>query len=117
MKEYHGGYIFINCGHLVGPFNINWNAQKDLKNIDEFRDHPIDFAWWMRGLQNAQKGCRVDQALKDWIFKEDIISALPEVYLKKYTYIWAIEPSWRKRESKLCDLYFPAIITLCNTKS
>ncbi len=70
----------------------------------------------MRGLQNVQKECYVDQALKDWIFKDDIIEATPEIYLKKHTYLWAIEPSWRKEVSKMCDLYFPAIITLCNAE-
>jgi len=116
MKDYQGGCIYINCGHLVGPFNINWRERKEIKSIDEFKDYPIDFAWWMRSLQNAQKGCPVDQALKDWIFKDDIIAITPDVYLKKHTYLWAIEPSWRKIESKLCDLYFPAVLTLSNAE-
>jgi hypothetical protein len=80
MKDYHGGCIFINCGHLVAPFNIYWHERGEIKSIDEFLHNPIDFAWWMRGLQGSQKGCHVDQALKDWIFKDDIISAMPEVY-------------------------------------
>ena len=114
MKDYRG-CVFINCGHLVGPFNINWhNDKNEVKTIYEFQNNPIDFAWWMRGLQSSQKGCHVDQALKDWIFKDDIIAEMPEVYLKKHTDLWSIEPSWRKRESKLCDLYFPALITLHN---
>jgi hypothetical protein len=113
MEDYRGGYIYINCGHLVGPFNINWHDE-EIKSVNDFINHPIDFAWWMRRLQRAEKGCHIDQALKDWIFSEDIISVMPEIFLKKNTHLWAIEPSWRKRESKLCDLYFPAIIALCN---
>ena len=110
-----GGTIFVNCGHLVGPFNINWkeHQRKEVISINEFIDNPIDFAWWMRSLPGKRI---VDRALTDWIFKDDVLSATPEIYLKKYTGLWAIEPSWRKQKSKLCDLYFPAIINLHNVE-
>ena len=44
MKD-HSGTIFINCGHLVGPFNINWNKDKEIISINDFIDRPINFAW------------------------------------------------------------------------
>ncbi len=33
MKAYHVGCIYINCGHLVGPFNINWHDRMKLKAL------------------------------------------------------------------------------------
>ena len=53
MKDYHDGIIYVNCGHFVGPFNYNWNALKERISIRDFDTHPIDFAWFMKGLGSA----------------------------------------------------------------
>ena len=111
MKDYIG-CIFVKSPHIVGPFNINWHPRGEILNLDEFRDEPIDFAWWMRGMWNAKPGCRVDKALTDWIFIDDILSVLPDKYVYMFKRYVSIEPSWRKTESKLCDFYMPALLVL-----
>ena len=50
MKDYHDGVIYVNCGYFVGPFNYHWNAPKKPICIRDFDTHPIDFAWFMKGL-------------------------------------------------------------------
>lgn len=60
MKDYDDGVIYVNCGYLVGPFNHNWNNAPHRIEIQSFNDHPIDFAWFMRGLSSAsEKYCQV----------------------------------------------------------
>lgn len=42
IKNYHDGFIYMNCGHFVGPFHYNWNAPKERISIRSFDDHPIE---------------------------------------------------------------------------
>lgn len=41
MKDYNDGFIYVNCGYLVGPFNYNWNASKEKISIRNFNVNPI----------------------------------------------------------------------------
>ena len=123
MKNYNDGTIYINCGHFVGPFNHNWNPPSHIISIRDFDSHPINFAWFLKNLGSPSvkypvfdKGnSTLKESLYGWISDGDIYSMLNKVtdeqlrLFKKYA---AIEPSWRKKESILCDLYFPILMSL-----
>lgn len=120
MKDYHDGIIYVNCGHFVGPFNYNWNAPKEKISIRDFDTHPIDFAWFMKGLGSASISYPVFdddnpyfvESLVDMIEDENFIESITEEQLRMFKNYASIAPSWRKKESIACDLYFPILLAL-----
>lgn len=121
MKDYHDGFIYINCGHFVGPFNYNWNAPQEKISIRSFDDHPIDFAWFMRGLSTASNCYPIfddsnphfSESLIQMISDENLIDNIGEEQLKHFKNYSSLAPSWRKGESIACDIYFPILLALC----
>ena len=120
MKDYHDGIIYVNCGHFVGPFNYNWNAPKGKISVRDFDTHPIDFAWFMKGLGSASTIYPVFEdnnpyfieSLVAMIEDEKFIDSISEEQLRMFKNYASIAPSWRKKESIACDLYFPILLTL-----
>lgn len=121
MRDYHDGFIYINCGYFVGPFNYNWNAPKERISIRSFDDHPIDFAWFMKGLSTASKRYPIfgdssphfSEPLVEMISDEDLIDSIGEEQLRHFKNYSSLAPSWRKKESIACDIYFPMLLALC----
>ncbi len=121
MKDYHDGFIYFNCGHFVGPFNYNWNASKERISICSFDDYPIDFAWSMRGLSTASISYPIfddgnpclAESLADMITDENLIDNIGEEQLRHFKNYSSLEPSWRKKKSVACDIYFPLLLALC----
>ena len=120
MKDYHDGIIYVNCGHFVGPFNYNWNAPKGKISVRDFDTHPIDFAWFMKGLGSAStvypvfednNPCFIE-SLVAMIENEHFIESISDEQLRMFKNYASIAPSWRKKESIACDLYFPILLTL-----
>lgn len=120
MKDYHDGIIYVNCGHFVGPFNYNWNAPKERIRIRDFDTHPIDFAWFMKGLGSASISYPVFdddnpyfvESLIAMIEDEHFIDSINDEQLRMFKNYASIAPSWRKKESIACDLYFPILLAL-----
>ena len=120
MKDYHDGIIYVNCGHFVGPFNHNWNAPKNKICIRDFDAHPIDFAWFMKGLCSASviypvfddDNTYFVESLIDMIVDEDFLDSISDEQLRMFKNYASIAPSWRKKESIACDLYFPILLAL-----
>ena len=120
MKNYNDGIIYVNCGHFVGPFNYNWNAPKTSINIRDFDSHPIDFAWFMKGLGSASVTYPVfddgnpyfAESLCNMIGDENFIDSITDEQLRMFKNYASIAPSWRKKESLACDLYFPILLAL-----
>lgn len=120
MKDYHDGIIYVNCGYFVGPFNYNWNAPKAKISIRDFDAHPIDFAWFMRGLGSASVSYPVFddsnpyfiESLYDMIEDEHFIDSINDEQRRMFKNYASIVPSWRKKESIACDLYFPLLLAL-----
>ena len=120
MKDYHDGIIYVNCGHFVGPFNYNWNAPKERISIRDFDTHPIDFAWFMKGLGSASISYPVFdddnpyfvESLIAMIEDEHFIDSINDEQLRMFKNYASIAPSWRKKESSACDLYFPILLAL-----
>ena len=120
MKDYHDGFIYVNCGHFVGPFNYNWNAPKSKISIRNFDTHPIDFAWFMKGLGSASVSYPVFdddnphfvESLMTMIEDENFMDSISEEQLRMFKNYASIAPSWRKKESIACDLYFPILLAL-----
>ena len=120
MKDYHDGIIYVNCGHFVGPFNYNWNAPKEKISIRDFDTHPIDFAWFMKGLGSASISYPVFdddnpyfiESLIAMIEDEHFIDSINDEQLRMFKNYASIAPSWRKKESSACDLYFPILLAL-----
>lgn len=120
MKDYHDGVIYVNCGHFVGPFNHNWNAPKNRISIRDLDTHPIDFAWFMKGLASASVIYPVfddgnpyfSESLRNMIEDENFIDSISEEQLRMFKNYASIAPSWRKKESIACDLYFPIALAL-----
>lgn len=112
MRDYHDGFIYINCGHFVGPFNYNWNAPKERISIRSFEDHSIDFAWFMKGLSTASKRYPIfddssphfSESLVDMISDEDLIDSIGEKQLRYFQNYSSLAPSWRKKESIAGDI-------------
>ena len=120
MKDYHDGIIYVNCGYFVGPFNYNWNTSKTKISIRDFDAHPIDFAWFMKGLSSAsvryqifddENPCFV-ASLQEMLFDERFLEKINEEQLRMFKNYASIAPSWRKKESIVCDLYFPLLLGL-----
>ena len=120
MKDYHDGFIYVNCGHFVGPFNHNWNAPKNKISIRDFDTHPIDFAWFMRGLSSASNIYPVfddgnpyfTESLIEMIEDENYVNSISSEQLRMFKNYASLAPSWRKKESIACDLYFPILLAL-----
>lgn len=120
MKDYHDGIIYVNCGHFVGPFNYNWNASKEKISIRDFDTRPIDFAWFMKGLGSASISYPVFdddnpyfvESLLAMIEDEHFIDSINDEQLRMFKNYASIAPSWRKKESIACDLYFPILLAL-----
>lgn len=121
MKDYHDGFIYINCGYFVGPFNYNWNAPKERISIRSFDNHPIDFAWFMRGLSTASISYPIfddgnphfAESLAEMIIDENLINNIGEEQLRHFKNYSSLVPSWRKKENIACDIYFPILLALC----
>lgn len=120
MKNYNDGIIYVNCGHFVGPFNYNWNNVHQEISMRDFDEHPIDFAWFMRGLSTASHSNAIfiddnpyfAESLEKMIEPENIVETVSDEQLRLFKKYAAIEPSWRKKESIACDLYFPILLVL-----
>lgn len=121
MKDYHDGFIYINCGYFVGPFNYNWNAPKERISIRSFDNHPIDFAWFMRGLSTASISYPIfddgnphfAESLAEMIIDENLINNIGEEQLRHFKNYSSLVPSWRKKENIACDICFPILLALC----
>ena len=120
MKDYHDGIIYVNCGYFVGPFNYNWSTPKEKISIRNFDAHPIDFAWLMKGLGSASISYPVFdddnpylvESLVAMIEDANFIDSINEEQLRMFKNYASIAPSWRKKESIACDLYFPILLVL-----
>ena len=121
MKDYHDGFIYVNCGYFVGPFNYNWHTAKSKVSIRSFDEHPIDFAWFMRGLGTAAVRYPIfddgnpyfSESLIEMISDENLVDSIDKEKLKQFKNYSSLEPAWRKRESIACDVYFPILLALC----
>ncbi len=121
MKDYQDGFIYINCGHFVGPFNHNWNEPKEVIDIHSFDNHPIDFAWFMRNLGTASVSYPVFddenpyfvQSLSDMMMNDEWMKCIGSEQLRHFKNYASLAPSWRKEESVVCDIYFPILLALC----
>lgn len=120
MKDYQDGIIYVNCGHFVGPFNYHWNAPKEKISIRDFDTHPIDFAWFMKGLGSASiiypvfddDNPYLVESLVAMIEDEHFTDSINDEQLRMFKNYASIAPSWRKKESIACDLYFPILLAL-----
>ena len=45
-----------------------------------------------------------------WIYSDDVLSELTDEHLRLYKKYASLEPAWRKKESILCDIYFPIVL-------
>ena len=120
MKNYNEGIIYVNCGHFVGPFNYNWNSVHHKISMDDFEACPIDFAWFMKGLQVVSHSKAIfddnnpyfKESLEEMIASANFVETVTDEQLRLFKKYAAIEPSWRKKESIACDLYFPILLAL-----
>ncbi len=121
MKDYHDGFLYIYCGYFVGPFNYNWNTPKEKISIRSFDEHPIDFAWFMRDLSSASvrypvfddSNPHLTGSLVEMLTDRDFIRHISEEHLRHFKNYSSLAPSWRKKESIACDIYFPLLLALC----
>lgn len=120
MQGYNGGVIYVNCGYFVGPFNYPWHAEPHAISLRSFDAHPIDFAWFMKGLSSASAAFPIvddaDSHLTDtltaWLADDSFPDRISTEQLRQFKQYAALEPAWRRRESMLCDLYFPLVLGL-----
>jgi hypothetical protein len=121
MKDYQDGNIYVNCGHFVGPFNYDWNASKEKIIIHSFDERPIDFAWFMKKLNSAStiypifedKNPYFIDSLTEMIMDEKLLDSIGEEQMRHFKNYASLAPSWRKKESVACDIYFPILLELC----
>ena len=121
MKDYQDGNIYVNCGHFVGPFNYDWNASKEKITIHSFDERPIDFAWFMKKLNLAStiypifedKNSNFTDSLTEIIMDEKLLDSIGEEQMRQFKNYASLAPSWRKKESVACDIYFPILLALC----
>ena len=52
------------------------------------------------------------EALIDMIVDEDFLDSISDEQLRMFKNYASIAPSWRKKESIACDLYFPILLAL-----
>ena len=120
MKGYNDGFIYVNCGYFVGPFNHNWSYEHKPVNIQDFDADPIEFAWFMRGLSGAAKIYSVfeednpflAQSLAELIGDGDLVDKVSDEQLRLFKKYSSLQASWRKRENIAADLYFPVLLAL-----
>lgn len=120
MKNYNDGIIYVNCGHFVGPFNYNWNKVHREISMQDFESCPIEFAWFMRGLSTVSHSKAIftddnpyfTESLEKMIESGNFVEMVSDEQLRLFKKYAAIEPSWRKKESIACDLYFPILLAL-----
>ena len=120
MKNYNDGIIYVNCGHFVGPFNYNWNSVHHKISMQDFDSCPIEFAWFMKGLSTVSHSKAIfndgnpyfTESLEKMIASENFVESVTDEQLRLFKKYAAIEPSWRKKESIACDLYFPILLAL-----
>lgn len=120
MKNYNDGIIYVNCGYFVGPFNYNWNRVHHEISMQDFDSCPIEFAWFMRGLSTVSHSKAIfnddnpyfAESLAKMVEPENILETISDEQLRLFKKYAAIEPSWRKKESIACDLYFPILLAL-----
>ena len=120
MKNYNDGIIYVNCGHFVGPFNYNWNSVHHKISMQDFDSCPIEFAWFMKGLSTVSHSKAIfndgnpyfTESLEKVIANENFVESVTDEQLRLFKKYAAIEPSWRKKESIACDLYFPILLAI-----
>ena len=120
MRGYAGGVLYVNCGHFVGPFNYPWHIEPHPISLRDFDATPIDFAWLMKGLSSASvtrpimdnNNPYLAETLAAWLADDSFADRLSGEQLRLFKQYAALEPAWRKRESLLCDLYFPLVLGL-----
>ena len=120
MKDYHDGVIYVNCGYFVGPFNHHWNVPEAKISVHDFDAHPIDFAWFMKGLGSASVTYPVFddenpyfmESLCEMAKDEHFVDRISDEQLRMFKNYASIAPSWRRKESIVCDLYFPILLAL-----
>ena len=123
MKDYNDGFIYVNCGYLVGPFNYNRNASKEKISIRNFDANTMDFAWFMKGIGTASTYYPVFddenpyfiESLTEMITDKNLIDNINDEQLRLFKKYSSLAPSWRKKESLACDIYFPLLLALFNT--
>ena len=127
MKDYDGGQIYVNCGHFVGPFNYNWRAAQPIDSsavyhisLRDFDSHPIDFAWFMKGLSWVGRKYPIvreapvngyTDALAS-LLTDDFVNQVSPEQLRNCKNYASVAPSWRKKEHMAADLYFPVLLEL-----
>ena len=52
----------------------------------------------------------IGQGILDWIFSDDLLSELTDEHIRLFKKFASLEPAWRKKESMLCDIYFPIVL-------
>lgn len=120
MSEYKDGPIYVNCGYFVGPFNYNWNGSKGKFAISDFDNSPMEFAWFMKGLGSASKiyplfneaSRLAAESLIEYIESDQFINGISSEHVRLFKNYASIAPSWRKKESVVCDLCFPILLYL-----
>jgi len=127
MKDYDDGQIYVNCGHFVGPFNYNWRGAQPVDphavyhiSLRDFDSHPIDFAWFMKGLSRVSRTYPIvhDAPVNGYthgltkLLTEDFVNQVSPDQLRNFKNYASVAPSWRKKEHMACDLYFPILLEL-----
>ena len=52
------------------------------------------------------------ETLHEWLSDENFADRLTDEQLRLFKQYASLAPAWRKRESLLCDLYFPLVLGL-----
>ena len=122
MKGYNDGFIYVNCGYFVGPFNHNWDHRPRPIKMQDFDADPIEFAWFMKGLSGATKTYPVFeeddpflvQSLTELIADGNFADKVSDEQLRLFKKYSSLQASWRKKENIAADLYFPVLLALKN---
>ena len=101
-------------------FCVLWNLSKKKIHIRDFDLHPIDFAWFMKGLGSASVRYPIfddgnpylKESLYEMLEDDNFIESISADQLRMFKNYASIAPSWRKKESVMCDLYFPILLAL-----
>ncbi len=124
MNDYNDGFIYVNCGYFVGPFNHNWNALKERITLRSFDSHPIDFAWFMKDLSSASVSYSTFDdgnpyfidSLAEFLSNNQLIESISKEQLRQFKNYTSLAPSWRKKEHLICDIYFPLLLAFYHSK-
>lgn len=120
MRDYHDGFLYVNCGYFVGPFNYHWNARKERITMERFENCPIDFAWFMKGLGSPSVSYPIFEtpdngfsaSLYEMLSDPHFIEKIGAEQMRMFKNYASIAPSWRKKESIACDILFPILRAL-----